>query len=220
MKKTRILLVDDHEIVRMGLIELINNQPELTVIGEAGTAGEALEAVERLNPDIVLMDIRIPGEGGIDATRQITRRFPDTKVIMLTSYADDELIMSAILAGAAGYVLKQARPAELLRAIAAVASGKALLDPTTMARLLAQVRAADRKAEEDAFRDLSDRELEVLVQVARGKTNPEIGRILNLSENTVRNYIRTIFEKLHLSNRIELATFAVKHHLFEKMGKE
>lgn len=119
-----------------------------------------------------------------------------------------------------GYVLKQVGNEELLRAIAAAARGEALLDPSTTARLLSRVREAERKADEDAFRDLSDRELDVLAEVARGKTNAEIGKILNLSEKTVRNYLSTVLEKLHLSNRIELATYAVEHHLFEKLGRE
>jgi DNA-binding NarL/FixJ family response regulator len=139
---------------------------------------------------------------------------------MLTSFADDELVMRAISAGAVGYVLKQVGNDELLRAIAAAARGEALLDPSTTARLLTRVRAAERQAEEDAFRDLSDREMDVLVEVARGKTNAEIGAKLNLSEKTVRNYVSTILEKLHLTNRVELATYAVGHHLFERLGKE
>jgi DNA-binding NarL/FixJ family response regulator len=220
MSKTRVLLVDDHAIVRLGLMTLINDQLEMEVVGEAGSAAEAVRAVERLRPHVALMDIRMPGEGGIEATRQITKRFPETKVVMLTSFADDELVVRAIRAGAVGYVLKQVGNEELLRAIAAAARGEALLDPATTARLLSRVREAERKADEDAFRDLSNRELDVLAEVARGKTNAEIGRILNLSEKTVRNYVSTILEKLNLTNRIELATYAVEHHLFERLGRE
>ncbi len=220
MNKTRVLLVDDHEVVRLGLMTLINDQPNMQVVGEAGTTAEAVRAVERLQPDVVLMDIRMPGEGGIEATQQIVARFPEIKVVMLTSFADDELIVRAIRAGAAGYVLKQVGNEELLRAITAVARGEALLDPSTTARLLSRVREAERKADEDAFRDLSDREMDVLAELTRGKTNAEIGRVLNLSEKTVRNYVSTILEKLHLTNRIELATYAVEHHLFERLGRE
>lgn len=220
MTKTRILLVDDHAIVRLGLMTLLNDQPDMEVVAEASTAGEAVQAVEKYRPDVVLMDIRLPGEGGIEATRQVTARFPDSKVVMLTSFADDDLVVRAISAGAVGYVLKQVGNEELLRAIRAAARGEALLDPSTTARLLSRVRELDRKSDEDAFRDLSDREMDVLAQVARGKTNAEIGRILNLSEKTVGNYIGTIFEKLHLNNRIELAIYAVEHHLFERIGKE
>ncbi len=218
--KTRVVLVDDHEIVRLGLMTLINDQPDMKVVGEAGTAGEALRLVERLRPDVVLMDIRLPGEGGIEAARQITTRFPQTKVVMLTSFADDDLVMRAIMAGAVGYVLKQVGNEELLRAIGAAARGEALIDPATTARLLSRVRASERKAEADAFRDLSDRELDVLAEVSRGKTNAEIGEILNLSEKTVRNYVSTILEKLSLTNRIELATYAVEHHLSDRLARE
>jgi DNA-binding NarL/FixJ family response regulator len=220
MPKTRILLVDDHAIVRLGLTTLLNDQPDMEVVGEASTAGEAVRAVEKLQPDVVLMDIRLPGEGGIEATRQVTSRFPNSKVVMLTSFADDELIMRAINAGAMGYVLKQVGNEELLRAIQAAARGEALLDPTTTARLLSRVRIAERKAEEDAFRDLSDREMDVLAPLARGKTNAEIGQLLNLSEKTVGNYIGNMFDKLGINNRIELAAYAYEHHLFERMGKE
>ena len=218
--KIRVALVDDHEIVRLGLMALINDQPDMEVVGEAGTAAEALRLVERLRPQVVLMDIRIPGEGGIEAAREITNRFVDTKVVMLTSFVDDELVLRAIQAGAVGYVLKQVGNEELLRAITAAARGEALLDPSTTARLLSRVREVERKNIEDAFRQLSDRELDVLAEVARGKTNAEIGRVLNLSEKTVRNYVSTILEKLDLSNRIELALYAVEHHLFDKLGKE
>jgi DNA-binding NarL/FixJ family response regulator len=220
MSKIRVLLVDDHEIVRLGLLTLINDRPDMEVVGEAGTAAEALRAVEHLRPQVILMDIRIPGEGGLEATRLISQRYPESKVVMLTSYADDELILRAIQAGAVGYVLKQVGNEELLRAISAASRGEALLDPATTSRLLSRVREAERKTEEDAFRELSDREMDVLVELARGRTNAEIGGILNLSEKTARNYVSTILEKLHLNNRIELATYAVTHHLFEKLGRE
>ena len=219
-KKIRILLVDDHAIVRLGLTTLLNDQTDMEVIGEASTAGEAVKAVESLQPDVTLMDIRLPGEGGIEATRQITEKFPASKVVMLTSFADDELVVRAIRAGAVGYVLKQVETDELLRAIQAAARGESVLDPATTARLLMRVREAERKADEDAFRDLTDREMDVLITLARGKTNAEIANLLNLSEKTVGNYIGAMFEKLHLNNRIELAAYAYEHHLFEKMGKE
>jgi len=220
MKKTRILLVDDHAIVRLGLMTLLNDQPDMEIVAEASTAAEAVRAVEEVKPDVVLMDIRLPGEGGIEATRQVTARFPASKVVMLTSFADDDLVIRAISAGAVGYVLKQVGNEELLRAIRAAARGEALLDSSTTAKLLSRVRELDRKAQEDAFRELSDREMDVLVHLARGRTNAEIGKLLNLSEKTVGNYVGTMFEKLHLNNRIELAIYAVEHHLFERIGKE
>ena len=139
---------------------------------------------------------------------------------MLTSFADDELVVRSIRAGAVGYVLKQVDNAELLRAIEAAARGEALLDPATTARLLARVRETERKVEEDAFRELSDREMDILVPLARGKTNAEIGQVLNLSEKTVSNHVSAILGKLHLTNRIELATYAVEHHLFDRLGHD
>lgn len=219
-RKTRVMLVDDHEIVRLGLITLINDRADMEVVGEAGDAAGAVREAERLKPDVILMDIRMPGEGGIEATRQIMARLPEMRIVMLTSFADDELLVRAISAGAVGYVLKQVGNAELLRAITAAARGEALLDPRTTARLLTRVREADRKDNADAFRELSDREMDVLAQVARGLGNAEIGEKLNLSEKTVRNYISTMFEKLSLSNRVELAVYAIEHHLFEKQGRE
>ncbi|MCJ7706815.1 MAG: response regulator transcription factor [Anaerolineales bacterium] len=220
MSRTRVLLVDDHEVVRLGLMTLINDQADMEVVGEAGTASEALLAVERLRPDVVLMDIRLPGEGGLEATERITHAFPESKVVILTSFADDGLVVRAIQAGAAGYVLKQVGNEELLRAIQAAARGQAVLDPMTTQRLLARVRETERRAEQDAFRELSAREMEVLAEVARGHTNAQIGRSLYLSEKTVRNYVSTVLEKLHLTNRIELATYAVEHHIFDRLRSE
>lgn len=220
MTRTRVLLVDDHEVVRLGLMTLIDDQDDLEVVGEAGTAADAVAQVEHLRPDVVLMDIRIPGEGGIEATRQITSSFPDIKVVMLTSFADDELVFRAIRAGAAGYVLKQIGNEELLRAIRAAAAGEALLDSSTTTRLLAHVRDLEQQADDDAFRELSVRELDVLWEVSRGKSNAEIGGDLNLSEKTVRNYLSTILSKLNLSNRVELATYAVEHHLADRRRRE
>lgn len=220
MSKISILLVDDHEIVRLGLITLINDQDDMKVVGETGTGSDAVRLVERLDPHVVLMDVRLPGADGIAATQEIASKFPDTHVVMLTSYVDEELVIKAIHAGAVGYVLKQVGNEELLRAIRAAARGEALLDPSTTAHLLSQVRAAERKAEKNAFRDLSDREMGVLAEVARGKTNAEIGETLNLSEKTVRNYVSTILAKLNLNNRIEMATFAVEHHLFDRISSK
>jgi two-component system, NarL family, response regulator DevR len=220
MAKIRILLVDDHHIVRMGLKTIINDHPEMEVVGEAGNATEALREAERLKPDVVLMDIRLPGESGIEATREITNQYPQSKVVMLTSFTDDSLIFRAISAGAVGYVLKQVEDEDLLRAITVAAHGDAAFDPSVTSKLIARVREAEKKSEENAFRDISERELDVLNLVAKGKTNPEIAAILNLSDRTVGNYVSSILQKLHLTNRIELATYAVEHHLSDRMAKE
>lgn len=219
MKKIRILLVDDHDIVRLGLMALLKNQPDMEVAGEAGTASEGVKLAEALMPDVILMDIRLPGGGGIDACEQITSRFPSCTVVMLTSFADDELVVRAIRAGAMGYVLKQVGNAELLRAIRAAARGEALLDPSTTTRLLSRIRETERKADEDAFRSLSEREMDVLIHLSKGKTNAEISVLLNLSEKTIGNYVSNMLEKLQLSNRIELAAYAHEHRLFEHVRK-
>ena len=215
-----VLLVDDHAIVRLGLRTLINDTADIQVVGEAGTAQEALSQVEKLHPQVVLMDIRLPGEGGLEATRQISVRFPEVKVVMLTSFADEELVVSAIRAGAVGYLLKQVGNEEVLQGIRMAAQGKSVMDAATTGRLFARLRASERKEQEDAFRDLTERELEVLYEVGQGKTNGEIADSLHLSEKTARNYVSTLLEKLGLSNRIELATYAVKYHLSERMKKE
>ena len=220
MKKIRILIVDDHILVRLGLITLISDHPDMEVVGEASNAVVAFQTAERLQPDVVLMDIRMAGESGIEATRQITARFPRIKVIILTSYTDDELVLRAIQAGAVGYVLKQADNDDLLRAISAAARNEALLDSATTARLLNRVKDMDRRINQNAFQDLSDREFGVLAQLSKGKTNAEIGQVLNLSEKTVRNHVSTILEKLNLTNRVELATFAVEHHIFDQLRSE
>ena len=220
MTKIRVVLVDDHSLVRLGLKTLINDTADIEVIGEAGSAQEALQAVERLRPQVVLMDIRLPGESGLEATRQIVKRFPEVKVVMLTSFADEELVISAIRAGAVGYLLKQVGNEEVLSGIRLAAQGNSVMDAATTGRLFARVRASERKEEEDAFRDLTEREMAVLNEVGQGKTNAEIAQSLNLSEKTARNYVSTILEKLHMSNRIELATYAVKYHLSERMKRE
>jgi DNA-binding NarL/FixJ family response regulator len=220
MNKISVVLVDDHALVRLGLKTLINDQVDMEVVDEAGTAQAALQVVERHHPRVVLMDIRLPGEGGLEATRRIADRFPDTRVVMLTSYADEELVMSAIRAGAVGYLLKEVGTEEVLHGIRAAAQGDSVMDAATTTRLFARVRAADRKSEEDAFRDLTEREMAVLYEVGQGKTNAEIALSLNLSEKTARNYVSAILEKLHLSNRIELATYAVRYHLSERMKRD
>jgi len=218
--KIRVGLVDDHALVRLGLKTLIDDQEDMEVIGEGDSTATALQMVDRTHPQVVLMDIRLPGDSGLEAARQIAARYPETRVVMLTSFADEELVIGAIRAGAVGYILKEVGNEEVLRGIRAAAGGGSVLDPATTSRLLARVRETEHKADEDAFRDLSDRELEVLNEVSQGKTNAEIATSLNLSEKTARNYVSSILEKLHLTNRIELATYAIKHNLAERMKHE
>lgn len=209
----RLLLVDDHQVVRLGLRALLEGEPDLAVVGEAGTAAEALQLAAQLLPNIVLMDIRLPDDTGIAACQRIRQRYPEVQVLMLTSFADEELVLEAIEAGAAGYVLKQVGTGDLVRAVRAVGRGDAALDPAVTRQLLAHVRRAEHDAHGAAFQGLSERELEVLVLVAEGKTNAEIAEALVLSEKTVRNHVSTILEKLDLTNRIEAATYAVRHHI-------
>lgn len=220
MTKIRVGLVDDHALVRLGLKTLIDDQVDMQVVGEGDSTAAALQMVESTHPQVVLMDIRLPGDSGLEAARQIAIRYPETRVVMLTSFADEELVIGAIRAGAVGYILKEVGNEEVLRGIRAAASGGSVLDAATTTRLLTRLRASENKADEDAFRDLSDRELEVLYEISQGKTNTEIAASLNLSEKTARNYVSAILEKLRMANRIELATYAIKHNLAERMKPE
>jgi two-component system response regulator DevR len=211
--KQRILLVDDHEIVRLGLKALLDRHPTFEVVAEASTAKEAIEKVETFSPDVVVMDIRLPGGSGIEACSEITERFPNSKVIMLTSYAEDEMLFSAIRAGAAGYVLKQIGGEDLIKAIEAVGRGEALLDPAVTQRIFQEVRKAAKEEEASAFSALTQQEKHVLLLVSEGKTNREIAKALFLGEGTVRNYVSSILSKLGVSNRAEAAAYAVEHNL-------
>jgi len=215
MAKQRIVLVDDHEVVRLGLKSLLDRHPQFEVIGEAGSAREALEQVAALEPDVVVMDIRLPGTSGIEACEQIVDQHPDIKVIMLTSYAEDEMLFSAIRAGASGYVLKQIASEELIKAIEAVGRGEALLDPAVTQRVFQEVRRAVKEEEASAFAHLSQQEKHVLLLVSEGKTNREIAKNLFLGEGTVRNYVSSILSKLGVNNRAEAAAYAVEHNLRE-----
>lgn len=213
MNRFRLMIVDDHEVVRVGLKSLLERHPAFEVVAEAGTVNEAVERALAHKPDIVLMDIRMPGGSGIDACAQITQALPETKVVMLTSYAEDEMLFSAIRAGAAGYVLKQIGGEDLIRAIEAVGRGEASLDPALTQRVFAEVRKAVRREEASVFSNLTPQEMHVLMLVTEGKTNREIAETLFLGEGTVRNYVSSILSKLGVSNRAEAAAFAVQHHL-------
>jgi DNA-binding NarL/FixJ family response regulator len=217
--KISVVLVDDHEVVRLGLMALIDDLPRADLAAEAGNAEEAVRAVEEHRPDVVIMDIRLPGASGIEATRLIHERFPETRVIMLTSYADDDLIFSALQAGASGYVLKQIGSRSLIDALDAVRKGEALLDPSVTQRVINRVRQQEAQRQASAFYDLSDREMEVLAQVAKGKSNAEIANELGLAEKTVRNHVSAILAKLDLTNRIEAATYAVRHGIEQQLRR-
>lgn len=215
MEKKDILLVDDHEVVRLGLKSLLEHNDKFEVIAEAGTASEAIEMVEKHHPDVVLMDIRLPGPSGIEACEEITKRWPDVRVVILTSYAEDDMLFSAIRAGASGYVLKQIGAEGLIAAIEAACRGEALLDPAVTQRVFQEVRRSVKEEEAAAFSSLSQQEKNVLALVSEGRTNREIAEALFLGEGTVRNYVSSILSKLNVSNRAEAAAYAVGHNLKE-----
>jgi len=201
--------VDDHEVVRLGLKSLLDQYPQYEVISEAGSATEAIQQAKDLLPDIILMDIRLPGKSGIEACEEIKRQSPNIQIIMLTSYAEDEMLFSAIKAGASGYVLKQINSEGLIHSLEAVARGEGSLDPAVTQRVFQEVR----KAVKDEVSSLSQQEKMVLKLVSEGKTNKEIAQILFLGEGTVRNYVSSILSKLSVSNRAEAAAYAVEHNL-------
>lgn len=213
MARKRIIIVDDHEVVRIGLKSLLEHYPDYEIIAEACNAKEALQHVKDYRPDLVLMDIRLPGKSGIDACEEIKTKYPDTKVIMLTSFAEDEMLFSAIKAGASGYVLKQIKQDDLVRSIESVARGDAALDPAVTQRVFQEVRKAVKDEEAAAFCNLSQQEKMVLKLVSEGKTNREIAQTLFLGEGTVRNYVSSILSKLGVNNRAEAAAYAVEHNL-------
>ena len=211
----RIVLVDDHEVVRLGLKVLLEQSDHFEVVGEANNAKEAVEITGQTRPDIVLMDIRLPGASGIEACEEITQLYPEVRVVMLTSYAEDEMLFSAIRAGASGYLLKQINSDDLIRSLESVRRGDALLDPLVTQRVFQEVRRAVKEEEASAFAVLSQQEKHVLILVSEGKTNREIAKSLFLGEGTVRNYVSSILSKLGASNRAEAAAYAVEHNLKE-----
>ena len=210
----RVLLVDDHQVVRMGLRFVLEDVEGVQLIGEAGSADEAIAQCDQLQPDVIIMDIKMPKKNGIVTCREIVSRWPQINVIMLTSFVDDDLIAEAIQAGAVGYVLKGVSTDELVRALDAVREGGALLDPAITRRVLALMR--HQQPEENPFAELTKRERVVLSLVALGKTNREIAEVLTISEKTVRNNVSIILSKLGQANRIEAALFAIKNQHFLK----
>jgi len=209
----RVLIVDDHEVVREGLRSILNRREGINVVGEAGTVGTAVEEASRLRPDVVIMDVRLPDGSGVEACREIRQENPDTKVIMLTSYADDEAVFASILAGAAGYLLKQTRGHALAEAIEAVAQGGSLLDPAVTQKVLERVRSLGGRRPDDSLASLSDQEQKILLLIAEGKTNKEIAEEIFLSDKTVKNYVSSILSKLNLRRRAEAAAFIARKGL-------
>jgi two-component system response regulator DevR len=209
-KPIRLLLVDDHQVVLVGLRTVLHNRQGITVVGEAGSKAEAVRAAKRLKPDVVLMDVRLPDGSGVESCHDILALLPTTRVIFLTSFADDEFALAAVLAGAQGYVLKNIDSGLLVRSIRYVFNGQSLLSPALTQRALARLKAMPAQADPVRTPSLAPQEERVLALVAEGLTNKEIGAALQLSDKTVKNYLSNMFQKLHITRRSQAATFFVK----------
>lgn len=209
-RSIRLLLVDDHEVVRVGLRTVLQSTPGINVIGEAGNKAQAVKEARRLCPDVVLMDVRLPDGTGVEACREIVSVLPNTRVVFLTSYADDDSVLAAVLAGAYGYVLKEIDSAALIRAIRSVSAGRSILDPDVTRRALEWMKTLPNGGGCARILSLSPQEERVLALVAEGLTNKEIALSLSLSDKTVKNYLSNMFQKLHISRRAQAAAFFVK----------
>jgi len=207
----RVMLVDDHEVVRQGVAALLERAEGIVVCGQASSAAEALEVATGTMPDVVVMDVRLGGDSGIETTREIRARRPATKVIMLTSYADDDAMFSSIMAGASGYVLKQIRGSDLVGAVRSVAAGQSLLDPSMTTAVLNRLRQGRDQMKDEKLARLSTQEERILTLVAQGMTNKEIGVELFISEKTVKNHVSHILQKLQMSRRSEAAAYLTRH---------
>jgi len=215
VRPLRILVVDDHEVVRQGLVALLDRRESFDVVAQAGTAAEAIAAATKFEPDVIVMDVRLPDGSGIEACREIRSARPETRVVMLTSYPDEEAVLSAIIAGASGYLLKQIRGRDLVTALESVGRGDSLLDPAVTEKVLQRVRAAASGGVADELAELTAQERKILLLVAEGKTNKEIASEVFLSDKTVKNYVSSILSKLNLQRRTQAAAFVAKHHLGE-----
>jgi len=211
VRQLRLLVVDDHEVVRQGLVALLDRRDRFQVVAEAGTVEEALEATRRFHPDLVVMDVRLPDGSGIEACREIRAEFPLTRVVMLTSYPDEEAVLSAIIAGASGYLLKQIRARDLVSALESVGRGESLLDPAVTEKVLDRVRRIASGTYQDELAQLTAQEQKILMLVAEGKTNKEIASEVFLSDKTVKNYVSSILSKLNLERRAQAAAFVARH---------
>jgi len=205
-----LLIVDDHEVVRQGLVALLGRRPEFQVVAEAGTAADAVAEARRFEPDLVVMDVRLPDGSGIEACREIRSELPNTRVVMLTSYPDEDAVLSAIVAGASGYLLKQVRARDLVAALEAVGRGESLLDPAVTGRVLERVRRIATSDQPDELAQLTAQEQKILLLVAEGKTNKEIAGDVFLSDKTVKNYVSSILAKLNLERRAQAAAYMAK----------
>ncbi len=210
-----ILIADDHSVVRAGLRALLERQGRFRVVAEASTGEEAIAKAQELRPDVAVLDVRMPGVSGIEACRQIVSTVPDCRVIILTSYAEDELLFAAIQAGASGYVLKRIGDNELVLAVDRVSRGEGMLDPSMTAAVFTEMRKAGEANNAAAFSALTAQELIVLALVADGLTNRQIAMKMYLGEGTVRNYVSSVLSKINVANRAEAAGYAVKHNIRE-----
>lgn len=201
----RILIVDDHDIVRRGLAMLMSRREDFDVVGEAGTAADAVLRAKELSPDVVVMDIRLPDGTGIEACRDIRAFNPNIKVLMLTSYSDEEAVMGSIMAGASGYLLKEIRSQAILDAVSRVSQGQSLLDPAVTAKVLERVRRGN--PEDEQWNQLTEHEKQILELITEGKTNKEISQDVHLSDKTVKNYVSNILSKLEVSRRSQAAAY-------------
>ena len=207
----RLLVVDDHEVVRQGLVALLDRREGFEVVAQAGTVAEAIEQARAHEPDIVVMDVRLPDGSGIEACREIRAELPRTRVVMLTSYPDEEAVLSAIIAGASGYLLKQIRARDLVAALETVGRGESLLDPGVTEKVLERIRRMASGADTDELSSLTAQERKILMLVAEGKTNKEIAADVFLSDKTVKNYVSSILSKLNLERRAQAAAFVARH---------
>ncbi|MCG5218930.1 response regulator transcription factor [Streptosporangium sp. KLBMP 9127] len=204
----RVFLVDDHEVVRRGVIALLSSEDDIEVIGEAGTAESAVARIPALKPDVAVLDVRLPDGNGVDVCREVRSRLPELACLMLTSYADDDALFDAVLAGASGYVLKQIHGSDLVGAVRTVASGQSLLDPQTTAAMLARLR--DHAAKAHPLAALSEQERHILELIGEGLTNRQIGERLYLAEKTVKNYVSNLLSKLDMQRRTQVAALAAR----------
>jgi DNA-binding NarL/FixJ family response regulator len=205
---TRVFLLDDHEVVRRGVRELIDAEDDLEVVGEAGTAEEAFHRIPPTRPDVALLDVRLPDGNGVEVCREVRSRHPEVACIMLTSFSDDEALVQAVMAGASGYLLKQIRGTDIVDAVRRVASGQSLLDESLVARVRAQFR--EDSAEDERLARLTNQERRILALIAEGMTNRQIGAEMHLAEKTVKNYVSNLLAKLGMERRTQAAVFAAR----------
>ncbi|MGC8635034.1 MAG: response regulator [Candidatus Limnocylindrales bacterium] len=209
----RLLVVDDHEVVRQGLVSLLERREGFQVVAQAGTVAEAIEAAHKYQPDLIVMDVRLPDGSGIEACREIRSEQPQTRVVILTSYPDEEAVFASIVAGASGYLLKQIRGRDLVAALEAVGRGESLLDPAVTEKVLDRVRRIASGTYTDELAQLTRQEQKILLLIAEGKTNKEIAAEIFLSDKTVKNYVSSILAKLNLQRRSQAAAFVARHRL-------